>query len=254
MLEALIFDVDGTLAETEEAHRLSFNAVFASEGLGWVWDQPLYTDLLRITGGKERIAHYISAYGVKPALTKDAIALLHQKKTARYAAMASGGELQLRPGIGRLLRQARDEGVRLAIATTTSLPNVENLIAATLGADAVGWFEVIGAGDQVAAKKPAPDIYLHVLERLRLPPSACLAFEDSRNGLEAARAAGLAVVVTVSSYTADEEFPGALVILNHLGEPGQPCRVIAGPALPSGYIDLETLTGMMRSSSALPAR
>lgn len=214
MLEALIFDVDGTLAETEELHRRAFNDSFAEWRLDWYWGRADYTRLLKTTGGKERIAAHmveIGASGVD-------IAGLHRAKTARYTALMAAGGLALRPGVAALISDARAQGVRLAIATTTSRPNVEALCAACFDAPAAEVFEVIAAGDEVAAKKPAPDVYNLALKRLGLPASACLALEDSRNGVLSARGAGLRVLVTPSAYTASEDFTGAWRVIPSLAE------------------------------------
>ncbi len=230
MLEALIFDVDGTLAETEEVHRAAFNEMFEEAGLGWHWDRPLYKRLLDVTGGKERIAHFIAIE--KPAALPlaaggqslgEAIAAMHKRKTDIYNRRVAEGGLDLRPGVEALIRHAGQTGMRLAIATTTSLANVESLLAATLGPDGTRRFEVIAAGDMVRAKKPAPDVFLLALERLGLPPQRCLAIEDSINGLQSAGAAGLATLVTRSAYTADQCFDGALAVHDTL-------RQLAGPA------------------------
>jgi beta-phosphoglucomutase-like phosphatase (HAD superfamily) len=244
---ALIFDVDGTLAETEDAHRLAFNAAFAEAGLDWVWDTGLYRRLLDVTGGKERIGFYLELAGL-PALPAEAIARLHARKTALYVAHVDAGRLALRPGIARLIGEARAAGVPMAIATTTSLANVESLLRSTLGPDSPGWFAAIGAGDMVARKKPAPDVYQLVLERLGVAAARCIAFEDSRNGLEAARAAGLPTVVTVSRYTDDQAFPGALSVLDHLGEPDAACCVMGGAAPRTGHVDLATLRAWLDPS------
>jgi HAD superfamily hydrolase (TIGR01509 family) len=211
MLRALIFDVDGTLAETEEIHRRAFNEIFAAHGIGWEWDQALYARLLEVTGGKERIRHYIDAYGACPALEDSAIATLHRAKTQRYTDLIESGDIGLRPGIAALLREAPALGVRLAIATTTSRPNVDALLRATLGSQP---FEVIAAGDEVPAKKPAPDVYLLALERLGLSAAECVALEDTINGLRSAQAAGLACVITPSVYGGMGPFPGALRVVD----------------------------------------
>jgi HAD superfamily hydrolase (TIGR01509 family) len=212
--EALIFDVDGTLADTEDIHRRAFNEAFASAGLPWSWSVDDYRGLLKVAGGKERIRHYADRIGAD--LSDDALASLHQSKTLRYVRLVASGGLQLRPGVREILLGAGFRGQRLAVATTTTRANVEALIETTLGRGAFGLFEVVVAGDEVARKKPAPDVYLEVLELLQLPGSACLAFEDSRNGLLAARAAGLPVVVTPSLYTSHEDFTGADLILDDL--------------------------------------
>ena len=204
-LAALIFDVDGTLAETEEAHRQSFNQSFAAAGLAWSWSVDQYRRLLATTGGKERIAAYQADRSDK--LDASAIAELHRDKTARYARIVETGGLTLRPGVAELIAQARVSDLRLAVATTTTFANVDALCRACWGRAATQVFDVIAAGDEVAAKKPAPDVYQLALSRLGLDASQCLAFEDSLNGFRAAQAAGLAVVVTPSRYTAHEAFP-----------------------------------------------
>lgn len=224
MLQALIFDVDGTLSETEETHRAAFNRAFAEASLGWHWDQSLYRRLLDVTGGKERISYFLADFeaprstglpAAGPGLT-NWIAALHKRKTAIYNDMIDAGAAGLRPGVEVLIRHAKARGVRLAIATTTSLPNVESLIRATLGENGLAYFDAIAAGDMVKAKKPAPDVYRLALERLELPPKACLALEDSVNGFQAAHAAQLPVVITASIYTNHQSFPDALVCVPDL--------------------------------------
>ena len=214
-VRALIFDVDGTLAETEEIHRAAFNRAFAEDGLTWHWDVDLYRELLRVTGGKERIRRWLEMDGVAPTLPEDRIARLHARKNEIYGEIVRSGGCVLRPGVAELVATARAGGLRLAIATTTSRSNVEALLAATFpGAD--GLFDPIVAGEDVVAKKPAPDAYLQAVEKLGLPADACLALEDSINGLTAARAAGLATVVTPSLYTAHESFEGAARVIPDL--------------------------------------
>lgn len=206
-VEALIFDVDGTLAETEEAHRSAFNATFADHGLPWCWSRADYRRLLAVTGGKERIAAYLAERG--ETLPKARIADLHADKTARYVALLKSGGIPLRPGVADLVARASAAGLRLAIATTTSRPNVDALVDAAWGTPAAAVFGVIAAGDEVARKKPAPDVYHLALARLGVPPDGAVALEDSRNGLRAAKAAGLRVLVTPSLYTEHEDFAGA---------------------------------------------
>jgi HAD superfamily hydrolase (TIGR01509 family) len=213
-LAALIFDVDGTLAETEELHRAAFNAAFAAAGLPWRWDVALYARLLKVTGGKERIAHYLTLLPDPPALDSAAIAALHADKTARYAELVESGGLALRSGVAALVESAGAAGLRLAIATTTSRPNVDALLARTFGRNP---FDVIVAGDEVAAKKPAPDVYVEALRRLGLPAAACVAIEDTEQGLRSALGAGLACVVTKSVYGDGGNFAGALAVVASLG-------------------------------------
>lgn len=226
MLQALIFDVDGTLAETEEVHRAAFNAVFDEMGLGWHWDRPMYGRLLDVTGGKERITHFIATENPSQVpdaaggSMADAIAAMHRRKTDIYNEMVASGGLELRPGVEQVIRAAKASGMRLAIATTTSLPNVESLLSATLGSDGIALFETIAAGDMVQQKKPAPDVFLLALEKLGLPARNCLALEDSLNGLNSAHAAGLATLITRSAYTAHQDFKGALAVHDTLSELG----------------------------------
>jgi beta-phosphoglucomutase-like phosphatase (HAD superfamily) len=221
-LQALIFDVDGTLADTErDGHRVAFNLAFAEHGLDWDWDEELYGELLTVTGGKERIRHFVEHHAADVAQRPDfnaLVATLHATKTEHYVRLVASGQLPLRPGIARLIDDARASGLRLAIATTTTPENVEALLGATLAPDAMTWFEVIGAGDVVPAKKPAPDIYHWVLEHLGLAPDACLALEDSENGLAASLGAGIPTLITENAYTRGQNFSGALAVLPDLGE------------------------------------
>ena len=245
-LQALIFDVDGTLADTErDGHRLAFNRAFAEAGLDWQWGVELYGKLLAVTGGKERMRHYIAQHrpDYRPSADFDVlIASLHGAKTRHYTDLLANGSIPLRSGVARLLRAARAEGLRLAIATTTTPANVTALLEHCLAPDACSWFEVIAAGDIVDAKKPAPDIYRHALEEMRLTPDRCLAFEDSENGLRSARAAGLRTIVTVNDYTRNHDFAGALLVLDHLGDPQQPATVLSGAALKRDpYVTLDGL-------------
>ena len=237
-LGAILFDVDGTLAETEEAHRRAFNQAFHDFDLQWSWSRELYGRLLAVTGGKERLAHYVSDYGASPALDPATIAELHRHKTRLYEREVFEGGLTLREGVERLIRSAADAGVKVGVATTTTKANVDALFTATLGP---GWdrmVQVVAAGDMVSAKKPAPDVYLLALEKLGCAPGCVVAIEDSRNGLLSAFAAGIAVLVTPSSYTVGEDFSEARAVLDRLGDPGAPSSVIYGPPLDGDFVDL----------------
>jgi HAD superfamily hydrolase (TIGR01509 family) len=235
-LQALIFDVDGTLAETErDGHRVAFNQAFAAADLDWAWPVEQYGDLLKIAGGKERIRFFWQTYQpqFRPALPKAMseqawIAELHRAKSRHYTQLLQTGKIALRPGVRRLLLEARQSGVRLAIATTSTFDNVTALLEATLGAESIGWFEVIAAGDVVEHKKPAPDVYQYVLQQMQLDPQQSLVIEDSDVGLQAARQAGLPTVVTVNPYTQKQDFSAANLVLNHLGEPALPFKVLQG--------------------------
>jgi HAD superfamily hydrolase (TIGR01509 family) len=229
MLEALIFDLDGTLADTEETHRQAFNAAFIEFELWWDWSAPLYTRLLKVSGGKERLQHYIGTLRVSAAERERLLAIvpsLHATKTRIYTELLVRGQRPFRPGVLPLLRAAKAAGLKLAIASTTTSANVGALLQANLGAAPDIGFDVIACGDQVPAKKPAPDIYRLALSSLRLPGDACVAFEDSANGLRAAKAAGLATVVTPTRWTAEEDFSAADLVLPSLE--GLELRRLAG--------------------------
>ena len=215
---ALIFDVDGTLAETEELHRRAFNHAFASHGLDWHWDRVLYKDLLRVTGGKERMRAYHTRQGIAPLLSDADIAELHRIKTAHYAELVETGCCPLRPGVAELLTAAKARGQRLAIATTTSHGTIDALLSQALGKCWAADFDAIVAGDDVRHKKPAPDVYLEVLARLKLNASDCVAIEDSANGLMAAARADLPVLITRSMFFRDDDFSAARVVLDDLSE------------------------------------
>ena len=248
-IQALIFDVDGTLAETEkDGHRVAFNRAFTEAGLDWQWSVPLYGKLLEIAGGKERIAHYIQEYqpNFQPPTPLDTfIAQLHAAKSRHYQQILTEDALPLRPGVRRLIGEARSQGVRLAIASTAALPNVLALLEHSLEVDSPSWFEVIAAGDIVPAKKPAPDIYHYVLEQMNLHPQECIVFEDSHQGLQAASGAGLKTIITLNDYTKDQDFSESVLVLNHLGEPDRPFDVIVG-SIPDGccFIDLSVISNL----------
>ena len=224
-LKALIFDVDGTLADTEETHRLAFNEAFGQLGLNWEWDRSLYLKLLRTTGGKERMLAFLDTQEVADAERARIAALvpeIHRVKTGLYSAMVSAGRAPLRDGVSRLLDEARESGVRLAIATTTTFENIRALVDTNLGAGAIYRFDVIGAGDDVPRKKPAPDVYQFVKNKLGLGEDECVALEDSANGLRAARAAGLFTVVTPCFWTQHEDLSAADLLLPGLGSAQNP--------------------------------
>lgn len=244
-LQALIFDVDGTLADTErDGHRIAFNRAFADSGLDWDWSPELYGALLKVTGGKERMRFYLDQYLADVPLPEalsgslaEKIAGLHAAKTIHYKRLISEDGIPLRPGVKRLLLEAREQGIRLAIATTTTPENVTALLENAIAPEALGWFEIIAAGDIVPAKKPAPDIYNYVLEAMNLSPESCLAFEDSEAGLRSARQANLKTVITVNGYTRNQDFAEAALVTDHLGEPNLPFQLISGDS-GSAYFDM----------------
>jgi HAD superfamily hydrolase (TIGR01509 family) len=214
-LKALIFDVDGTLAETEDYHRIAFNLAFKDFGIDWQWNKSQYGELLKTTGGKERIARYAKEvdYG------NIDVATLHARKNDFYSQLITDGKIELRSGVADLIEHAKNIRLGLAIATTTSRANVNNLLHATLGPASLDWFDAICCGDEVKNKKPDPAIYQLALDRLGLPASQCLAFEDSHMGLMSALGAGLPVIVTPGIYTRSGDFSRATLLLENLSAP-----------------------------------
>ena len=250
-LQALIFDVDGTLAETEEVHRQAFNEAFASFGLRWRWERPLYKELLQITGGKERILYYLTKWHAPDlAAVREKIPEIYDFKTKQYSAAILAGAVELNLGVARLLAEAKAAGARLAIATTTHRDNVEVLLRHTLPARGASLFDAIVAGGEVRAKKPDPEVFETALRKLRLPVASCVAFEDSAHGANAARGAGLPVVVTPGIYTADDDFSGASSVISDLGEPGGPHRHLAGWEWPDGYVSFAALQSQIAKDPA----
>jgi HAD superfamily hydrolase (TIGR01509 family) len=256
---AILFDVDGTLADTErDGHRIAFNRAFADAGLGWEWDVPLYGELLGVTGGGARIRHYIETYlpdfrapdtlaQVYSPGMDEFIAGLHKAKTAHYTSLVRDQGLPLRPGVRRLMQECVDAGVPMAIATTTTRANVDALLERNELDEAM--FTVIGAADVVPVLKPEPDVFLYALEHLGLPANECLAVEDSRNGLRASLAAKLPTLITVNEYTQGQDFTGAALVVDGLGEPGQPFTVLAGDGGDKQLVDLELAGTLVAKAS-----
>lgn len=220
LLSAILWDVDGTLADTEEAHRNAFNRAFAASGSNLHWGSDLYRSLLRVTGGKERIRHALMERGVSATdIDPTWVSTVHALKTDFYTEAMACGHITLRPGILRLVAEARSRGIRQVIATTTSRGNVEALVQA-FWSDSP--FSDMACADTAANKKPAPDVYLAALQMAGVPPQQALAIEDSRNGVLAAGEAGITVVATPSSFTSADNFDGAACVLSSLGDEDAP--------------------------------
>ena len=222
-MPALIFDCDGVLADTErDGHRPAFNQAFAEAGMDVVWDEQEYARRLKIGGGKERIASLFD----DPGAERERIAALHKRKTAIYKAFVHEGRLPPRPGIARIVGEAHAQGWQLAVASTSAEESVRAVLEHAVGPAMAANFAVF-AGDVVPAKKPDPGIYLLAMDELGVTPADAIVVEDSRNGLLAAVGAGLRCVVTLSSYTADEDMTEAALVVTNLGDPGEPARVVA---------------------------
>ncbi|HAX22840.1 MAG TPA: protein CbbY [Hydrogenophaga sp.] len=223
MLNALIFDVDGTLADTESVHLEAFNHAFRQEGLDWHWSTEQYTQLLDISGGKERMLHHWRTVDpdmkeVDAGALTDTINRLHEIKTAYYENAVNSGAVTLRPGVLALMNEARGQGLQLAIATTTSPVNIAALMRSAIGLDWRSHFLAVGDASNAPIKKPHPQVYLKVLADMGMSALECVAFEDSSNGLRAATAAGLDTVITPNSFTAHHDFKGALRVVPDLSQ------------------------------------
>lgn len=248
-LRALIFDVDGTLADTEEVHRLAFNAAFERFGLEWEWPRDLYAELLAVSGGRERLRYYVDAHYpelIEKSDYPDFITRLHQLKTRIYAEMLVDGRVCLRPGVRRLLDETREARIELAIATSTALSNVRTLLDQNLPQGWDTWFSVIATRDSVSEQKPSPAIYSYVLEKLGVAADQAFAVEDTYNGNQAALAANVRTVITTHYFTRHHNFTGASLVVDHLGEPDCPFHVLQGNAHGAHEVDLALLRRLLR--------
>ncbi len=252
-MQALIFDVDGTIADTEEVHRQAFNAAFLELELWWNWSASHYMELLKISGGPERLEHYINSQQVNTDEKQRLLGLvpgIHRVKTRIYHELISGGRAAVRPGILRLIKEARGEGVKLALAATSSTSNIEALVSASLGGKALGDFNAIASADEVSRKKPAPDLYLRVASQLRVAPADCVVIEDSANGVRAAKAAGMVVVATPSRWTATQDFSAADLVLYSLGDPGAPLDPVTAKAIGAFQVGIAQLRALHAARTA----
>jgi HAD superfamily hydrolase (TIGR01509 family) len=221
--EALIFDVDGTLVDTEELHRKAFNQVFLSYKLDWDWTPELYADLLNYSGGVDRLFAYVQRSGMtasEKAYLTEIVPMLHREKTQIYTELVHDTAIRARTGAARLIAEALGSGVKVALVATSAFADVRGLAQAALGEQIASALDPIVCSDHVAHKKPAPDLYRLAVNQLRMTADACVAFEDSANGLAAAKQASLFTVVTPSRWTASQEFRGADLVLSTIGDVG----------------------------------
>ena len=247
-LQALIFDVDGTLADTEEVHRQAFNRAFHEFGLAWDWTPACYQDLLFVSGGRERIMHCGAGLAKQFASRiafEQFVRDLHRRKTEIYAALLSSGQIRLRQGVERLIHEARQYGVVLGIATSSAWTNLKTLLDNNLSADWSTWFAAIETADTVGTKKPSPAVYNAVLRRIKLDPRDCVAVEDTENGLQAASAAGLCTLITTHRFTRTHNFAGAAAVLDGLGEPERPMAMLHGENHGYEYVNLGFLDQLL---------
>jgi HAD superfamily hydrolase (TIGR01509 family) len=260
-LRALLFDVDGTMADTEpQGHLPAYNRAFKELGLGWKWSKRLYRRLLLLPGGRERIDHYLSEHAPELGEHRDRVEQdreawvesLHRLKSRHFRGRLEAGEVQLRPGVRRLMSEAGAARLQLALVTNASRASLKPFLEHILEPGLRDHVDVIVSGEEVDRKKPAPDLYHLALRRLKRRSDECIALEDSAMGLAAAREAGIPVVVTVNADTRDQDFPGALLVADQLGEPGAPCRVLQGGVRDVEYVDVPLLRRLLAEAEPLP--
>ncbi len=248
-LKGLILDMDGTLADTEEIHRLAFNRSFREHGLDWEWGADQYADLLSTSGGRERIQAYARTQKSNHPLSEEQLrefaARVHQRKSVCYQQQFDAEPIHLRSGVRRLLEEARNCGLRLAVATNSSRANFELLMQRCDWPEIIGIWDAVISRDEIREMKPSPAVYLKALESLELPASVCVAIEDTSNGNAAARAAGLAVVITTHCFTSGHRFPGAALVADSLGDPGCPCTVTHGDPRGRTQVDVAWLQELL---------
>ncbi len=246
-LEALIFDVDGTLIDTEELHRQAYNQTFLDFGFGWHWDPDRYADLLTVSGGQERIARNIDLMNLPPSekiRLRRVIPAVHKEKTRLYGQLIASNSVRPREGVARLIAQAQHAGVRVGLVASSASANVDTLVSSALGHDLRKAVGPIVCGDMVTRKKPAPDIYELLLTMLRVSAPDAVAFEDSANGLMAAKAAGLYTIVTPSRWTSGQKFESADLVLSSLGDPEAPLNAANAAKIGALYLDLAKLVAL----------
>jgi len=254
-LKAIIFDVDGTLAATEETHRQAFNAAFTEFNTPFQWSVSEYIELLDISGGKERILQFLqSKEFASPGneSLRDYTLKVHQRKSEIYREKLIAGHIGLRDGVERLLKEAKAKGISMAIATCTSTANVETVLKSALGEDALSYFETLVSCDLVADKKPSPAVYQYALANLGLKPEHCIVLEDTSNGNRAALATGMKTVISTHPLTADEDFTGASLVIDQLGEPEKHFAVSSGNSYGAGYVDVDLLEKIISADCSDP--
>ena len=250
-LKAIIFDMDGTLADTEELHRQAFNLAFEEYGCPLNWSRREYKQLLSISGGKERIYHCLRRAGMADDELHRTTNTIHQRKSVLYRQILVESNIKLRPGIRRLTKECRRADLKLAIATSSSAENANTLLHNTFRRNDDALFATVVTCDLVADKKPSPAVYLYTLAKLGINAENCIAIEDTSNGNLAALAAGIKTIITTHPLTIDNNFAGASLVINHLGEPGNPFWVMAGKSFGRNYVDLALLKMLHSSPSGV---
>ena len=243
-LSAVLFDVDGTIAETEEYHRKSFNESFKEFNLDWFWDEAIYKELINVGGGKERIMYHIKRAWPEMLNYKNLskyIDSIHKIKNEIFEDFMKDMVIKPRKGVIRLINELKERKIRLAIVSSSSESNILNLFNNALKININEKFDIIAHGDITKNKKPSPEIYEWTLEKMRLPPQSCLAIEDSPRGMESALRANINVVVTPSILTSGEKFDGAKLVVSDLGEFDEPFQKISGEDFGYEYVCYDML-------------
>ncbi|MDP9139595.1 MAG: HAD-IA family hydrolase [Pseudomonadota bacterium] len=262
-LRAVLFDVDGTLADTEAlGHRPAYNRAFRKLGLALRWGPKLYRKLLKQPGGRERLKHYVEHYQPdlgdqqsEASADLDAwVSKVHELKSKYFKKRMRSGSVPLRPGIARLMREARTHGLKLGIVTNASLKTLKPVLRYCMGPELAAEIDVIASGEEVRRKKPAPDLYKLALHRLGVDACECVTLEDSQMGLAAATAAGIAAVVTVNSDTLEQDFSTAALVMSSLGEPGAPAQVLRGKLVGNSWVTIADLQKIAAQSPNAKAR
>lgn len=250
LLSAVLFDVDGTIAETEELHRKSFNESFKEFNLDWFWDKPIYKELINIGGGKERIQHYMKRAWPEMLEYKNLskyIDSIHKVKNEIYEDYINEEKLTFRPGIKRLISELKENKIRIALVSSSSKTNIENLLLKGLQFKSIELFDLIAHGDCTKNKKPSPEIYEWALEKFKLSAQSCIAIEDSPRGVDSAVSAKIKVIATPSELTSDENFEAADLVVSDLGDPEEPFKKISGLTYGEKNVNVDLLKKLIES-------
>ena len=251
-LSAVLFEVNGTIAESEEFHRLAFNESFKEFGLDWFWDEAIYKELTLIEGGKERIKHYMERAWPEMLKFKNLssyIKSIHDSKSQIFEDYLLNEKIKMRPGVLRLINELKSKKIRLALVSSTTEKSILDLFRKGLNIEPSDWFEVIAHGECTPHKKPSSDIYLWTLSQLKLPAQSCIAIENSPRGYESAVGANINVIVTPSRYSIQEKFKNALMVISDLGEPNKHFRFLNLSKVKPSFVNYKLLTELHDSNA-----
>lgn len=253
---AILFDLDGTFVDTEELHRRAFNQTFMEYGLGWDWTPEVYEDLLLISGGEDRIFFHIDTMDVphdRRERLRHLVPSIHRSKTQLFAQLVEDAHRLARPGIKRLIHEARAARCKIGIAATSVTPNVQWIVQSALGDEARGLIDAVATSAHVARRKPAPDLYVTLLSMLGLPADRCMAIEDSANGVASAKACGLFTIAVPGRWTRSQDFSRADLVLSSLGDPQKPLTESETYMLRTPFVRFGDLGKLMDARATTPA-